>query len=152
MIFVLGLLMGVVAGLRAMTPAAALSWAAYLGILKVSGTWLSFLGSIWAVAIFTVLALGELTSISCRPRRAARFPWQFSTRVVIGAIAGVVIAGPANWIFGALVGIVGAVIGTLGGASMRGKLAASFGRDRPAALIEDAVAIIGAALLVLALK
>ncbi|MEZ0221604.1 DUF4126 family protein [Tardiphaga sp. 1201_B9_N1_1] len=152
MIFVLGLLMGVVAGLRAMTPAAALSWAAYLGILKVSGTWLSFLGSIWAVAIFTVLALGELITDQLPTTPSRKIPVQFSTRVVIGAIAGVVIAGPANWIFGALVGIVGAVIGTLGGASMRGKLAASFGRDRPAALIEDAVAIIGAALLVLALK
>jgi uncharacterized membrane protein len=144
MIFVLGLLMGVVAGLRAMTPAAALSWAAYLGILKVSGTWLSFLGSIWAVAIFTVLALGELITDQLPTTPSRKIPVQFSTRVVI--------AGPANWIFGALVGIVGAVIGTLGGASMRGKLAASFGRDRPAALIEDAVAIIGAALLVLALK
>jgi uncharacterized membrane protein len=43
------------------------------------------------------------------------------------------------------------VIGTLGGAAARGKLAASFGKDRPAALIEDVVAIGGAVLIVLAL-
>ena len=41
-------------------------------------------------------------------------------------------------------GVVGAVIGTLGGAAVRAKLAQAFGRDLPAALIEDAVAIGGA--------
>ncbi|WPO42613.1 DUF4126 family protein [Tardiphaga sp. 42S5] len=152
MIYVIGLLLGVVTGLRAMTGAAAVSWAAYLGIVNVSGTWLSFLGSIWAVAIFTALALGELVTDQLPTTPSRKIPVQFGTRVVIGATAGVAIAGPANWMFGALAGIVGAVIGTLGGASIRGKLAASFGQDRPAALIEDAVAIIGAVLLVLALK
>jgi uncharacterized membrane protein len=48
--------------------------------------------------------------------------------------------------------VVGAVIGTLGGAKVRGALARTFGRDLPAALIEDAVAIIGAALIVMALR
>jgi uncharacterized membrane protein len=42
---------------------------------------------------------------------------------------------------GALLGIVGAVVGTLGGAAARGRMAAAFGSDRPAALTEDAVAI-----------
>jgi uncharacterized membrane protein len=49
-----------------------------------------------------------------------------------------------------IAGIVGAVAGTLGGAAVRGKLAATFGKDRPAALIEDAVAIVGALLVVAA--
>jgi len=51
-----------------------------------------------------------------------------------------------------LAGLVGAVIGTLGGAGLRGRLAARFGRDQPAAFIEDAIAIVGAALIVIALK
>lgn len=34
------------------------------------------------------------------------------------------------------------------GAAVRGRLAASFGKDLPAALIEDAVAVIGAVLIV----
>ena len=38
----------------------------------------------------------------------------------------------------------GAVLGTLGGAAVRAKLAQAFGRDLPAALIEDVVAIGGA--------
>jgi uncharacterized membrane protein len=47
-------------------------------------------------------------------------------------------------------GLIGAVVGTLGGRAARARLAASFGRDRPAALIEDAVAIGGAFLIMLA--
>ena len=43
------------------------------------------------------------------------------------------------------------MIGTLGGSAVRGQLAAAFGSDRPAALIEDAVAIGGALLIVMAL-
>ena len=46
-------------------------------------------------------------------------------------------------------GVVGAVVGTLGGRSFRGKLAAAFKSDRPAAFIEDAVAIGLAVLIVL---
>ncbi len=152
MIYLLGLLMGVVAGLRAMIPAAAVSWAAYLRFLKLDGTWLSFLGSIWTVTIFTVLAIGELITDQLPSTPSRKVPPQFGARVVIGAVAGIAIAGPANWLLGALAGIVGAAIGTLGGAELRSRLAAHFGKDQPAALIEDAIAIAGAALIVLALK
>jgi uncharacterized membrane protein len=152
MIYLLGLLMGVVGGLRAMMPAAALSWAAYLGLLKLDGSWLSFLGSIWAVIIFTILAVGELITDQLPSTPSRKVPVQFGGRVMIGTIAGIAIAGPASWMLGALAGIVGAVIGTLGGAELRGRLAAHFGRDQPAAFIEDALAILGAALIVLALK
>jgi uncharacterized membrane protein len=152
MVYLLGLLMGIVAGLRAMMPAAALSWAAYLGLLKLDGTWLWFLGSIWAVILFTILAIGELITDQLPSTPSRKVPPQFGGRVVVGALAGIAIAGPANWMLGALAGIVGAVIGTLGGAEMRGRLAAHLGRDQPAAFIEDAIAIVGAALIVLALK
>ena len=66
---------------------------------------------------------------------------QFGTRVVTGAVAGAAILGAAP--VGAVLGAVGAVIGTLGGAAFRGSLAKSFGKDPPAAFIEDAVAIGG---------
>jgi uncharacterized membrane protein len=42
--FVLPLLMGLIAGLRAMTAPAALSWAARIGWLNLSPTVLAFLG------------------------------------------------------------------------------------------------------------
>jgi uncharacterized membrane protein len=43
---------------------------------------------------------------------------------------------------GLIAGAVGAVAGTLGGAAVRTKLTEVFGKDLPAALLEDAVAII----------
>jgi uncharacterized membrane protein len=52
---------------------------------------------------------------------------------------------------GLVAGIAGATIGTLGGHALRARLAAALGRDRPAALIEDAVAIGGAFLVMVAL-
>ena len=45
---------------------------------------------------------------------------------------------------GLVAGAAGAAVGTFGGAAARARLAASFGRDRPAALIEDGVAVLGA--------
>ncbi len=58
----LALLMGIVAGLRAMTAPAALSWAAYLGWLDVTGTWLAFLGRALARWVLTALTLLELVT------------------------------------------------------------------------------------------
>jgi uncharacterized membrane protein len=49
-----------------------------------------------------------------------------------------------------VLGAIGAVIGTLGGRALRARLAAALGGDRPAALIEDVIAIGGAALIVAA--
>ncbi|HVZ82808.1 MAG TPA: hypothetical protein VG893_03975 [Terracidiphilus sp.] len=42
---------------------------------------------------------------------------------------------------GLILGAIGAVCGTLGGAAVRGRLAAAFNRDLPAALLEDVAAI-----------
>jgi uncharacterized membrane protein len=44
-------------------------------------------------------------------------------------------------IIGFVAGIIGAVAGTFGGAVARSLLARTFGRDLPAALLEDAVAL-----------
>ena len=40
--FLFALLIGVIAGLRAMTAPAAVAWGARLGMIDVSGSWLSF--------------------------------------------------------------------------------------------------------------
>ena len=42
MILLLALLIGIVAGLRAMTAPAAVSWAAYLGWINLGDSWFSF--------------------------------------------------------------------------------------------------------------
>jgi uncharacterized membrane protein len=71
-----------------------------------------------------------------------KVPIQFGARILMGALAGATIgAARTSLLIGMAAGAVGAVIGTLGGAAARGALAKAFGSDRPAALLEDAVAI-----------
>jgi uncharacterized membrane protein len=151
--FVFALAVGIITGLRAMIGAAAAAWAAYLGVLPVSGTWLAWLASPWAVGLVTVFALVELVTDQLPSTPSRKIPVQFGTRVLIGAIAGVAfgLAGRSALV-GSALGAVGAVLGTLGGAAVRARLAASFRRDWPAALMEDTVAIAGAVLIILALR
>jgi len=152
MVYFLALLIGIIAGLRAMTAPAAIAFAAQHSLLDLSGTWLAFLGYRWTPWILLVLAIGELVTDQLPTTPSRKVPVQFGTRILMGAMTGgaIGVAGGSLWI-GAVIGVVGAIIGTLGGSAARAKMAAAFGKDRPAALIEDAIAIAGAALIVLAL-
>jgi uncharacterized membrane protein len=152
-VYVLALLIGVTAGLRAMTAPAAVSWAAHLGWLPLQDTPLAFLGFTATPYIFTVLAIVELITDQLPKTPSRTVPMQFGARLVLGGLSGAAIGAAHGALLGGLIaGVVGVVIGTLGGAKVRGALARTFGRDLPAALIEDAVAIIGAALIVMALR
>ena len=152
-VVLLALLIGIIAGLRAMTAPAAVSWAARLGWLKLAPTSLAFLGYAFTPWIFTALALGELVTDQLPTTPSRKVPVQFGTRILTGALSGGAIgASSGQFIAGLLAGAVGAAIGTLGGSAARSRLAASFGQDRPAALIEDAVAIGGAFLIMSALS
>lgn len=134
-----------------MTAPAAVSWAAYLGYLGLAGTWLSFMGSIWAVIIFTILALVELVTDQLPSTPSRKVPQQLIARLLMGALCGGAIgAGFGLWPGGMVAGMIGAAIGTYGGAALRAALAKAFGRDRPAALIEDGAAILGAWLIIAA--
>lgn len=148
MVFVFSLLIGVVAGLRAATPIAAISWAAYLNWIDYSGTWVSFIGSLPVVILLTIVAIVELVGDQLPSTPSRKVPPQFGGRVVMGIVAGALL--PGNWIIGAILGAIGAVIGTLGGAEVRTRLAAALGRDLPAGLIEDVVAVVAAFLIVYA--
>ena len=142
MLILFTILIGFVAGLRAMTAPAVVAWSAYLGWFAISQSSLSFMGSIWAVAIFTVLAIIELITDQLPSTPSRKVPMQFGARIAAGALSGATIAATEGMVVvGLLAGVVGAVIGTFGGAAGRGYLANRFGRDLPAALIEDAVAI-----------
>ena len=70
---------------------------------------------------------------------------QFVTRLIMGAFAGAVIGSTDFHTFSALgAGVVGAVLGTMGGAAVRQKLYDANGeRDRPGAFLEDVVAVGG---------
>jgi uncharacterized membrane protein len=141
----LAMLIGIVAGMRAMLAPAAVSWAARLGYLGLSG-WLAFLNGPWVPWILTLLAAGELITDQLPSTPSRTVPIQFGTRLVVGAVCGVAVSGE---IPGALAGIAGAVVGTLGGRALRARLAATFGDDRPAAIAEDAIALAAALLVVM---
>ena len=145
MIYLACLLIGVVAGLRAFMAPAAVSWAASLGGVDLSNSWLAFLGYRWTPWIISVLAVVELVTDQLPSTPSRKVPPQFGARVVMGAVSGAAIATPSgSWGIGALVGVLGAVAGTFGGAAARAGMATKFGKDRPAALIEDLAAIVAA--------
>jgi uncharacterized membrane protein len=144
------LLIGVIAGMRTFTAPTAVSWAARLGTIPLAGTALGWVGSIVTACILTLLALAEIVLVDPSPktpsRKAAR---PFGARIVTGGFSGAAIglSGGSLWL-GLALGVVGAILGTYGGAALRGRLAAAFGKDLPAAITEDAIAVIGAFLIV----
>ena len=146
------LLIGIVAGLRAMTPLAVLAWGALLGWLNLDGTWAAWIGSIIAVVILSILAVGELITDQLPKTPSRKSTPQFATRLVIGGLAGAIIGTPFGHIYSAIgAGIIGAVLGTLGGYEARKRLvAADGGHDLPIALLEDAVAVLGGFVIVYA--
>ncbi len=122
---------------------AAVSWAAKLGMLAVAGTPMAFMGFKYTAIILTVLAVGELINDKLPKTPSRKTPPQFIARIFSGALVGATVgAGSGSLILGLVAGAIGAVVGTLGGAAVRGKLAAAFGKDLPAALIEDVVGIV----------
>ena len=144
-IYFLALLIGVVAGLRAMTAPAAVSIGAALGWLPVSATWAAFMGYRFTPYIFGALALVEFVTDQLPSTPSRKVPQQFGARIISGAFCGAIIAtaGGVSPIIGGVVGIIGAVIGTLGGAEARKRLVAAIGgKDLPIALLEDAVAVL----------
>ena len=147
LLFALGI--GVVAGLRAMTAPAVVAWATHLGWLNLAGSYFAFMGSKWAVAIFTLAALGELVTDQLPKTPARTTAGPLKARIVMGALTGacLAVAGGASLIVGALLGAIGAVIGTFAGYKARVGLVKSLGvPDFAIAIPEDLVAI-GLALL-----
>src|SRR5712691_5710067 len=112
---------GVVAGLRSLTAPAVVAWAAHIGWINLHGSPLAFMGSAWAVGVFTVLALVELVAdqLPGTPSRTA--PVGLSARIVTGALSGasLAIAGGATIWLGALGGALGGIAGAFGGYQAR---------------------------------
>ena len=143
--YLLAFLIGGVAGLRTFTPLALVSWGSFLGELHLDDTWLAFLGSKWTLLILTLFALGELIADQLPSTPSRTEPLGFALRIVSGAVSGAAVATAGGTMFGGMVaGIAGAIVGTLGGHAFRARLATAFRRDRPAAFIEDAIALGGA--------
>jgi len=135
---------GVVAGLRSLTAPAVVAWAAHLGWLHLQGSPLAFMASIWAVGIFTVLAVVELITdqLPTTPARTAAVP--LTARIVMGLLTGAClgVAGGASLFLGGLLGAVGALAGAFGGYKARvGLVRALRTPDYAIAIPEDLVAI-----------
>lgn len=152
MLLVFAFLFGVIAGLRSMTPPAAISWAAWSGRLTLSGSWLWFLGPPITPWVFTILAVGELAADKHPAMPSRKQPIGFIARLCSGGLCGAALGlfGEFPWWY-CLLGIVGAVVGTLAGSAGRKWLAKRIGKDWIAAAAEDVIAVGGAALIVVLL-
>jgi uncharacterized membrane protein len=149
-IYVFAFLIGVIAGPRAMTAPAVVSWAARLGWLHVENTWLAFLGFTATPYIISVLAIGELIADKLPNTPSRKAPPGFIARIVTGGLSGAALgASGGSWIVGLIAGVIGAIAGTFGGYEFRSRLVkATGGKDLPIALLEDLIAIGGAFLIV----
>ena len=146
----LAFLIGVVAGLRSLTAPAAVSWAARLGYPHLENTPLAFLGYAATPYIFSVLAIVELITDQLPKTPSRKSPPGFIARIAMGALCGAAFgASSGSLAIGLLAGVAGAIVGTLGGYEARVRLAKAAGKDLPIALLEDAIAVGFAFLLVM---
>jgi len=135
---------GVVAGLRSFTAPAVVAWAARLGWINLHGTPLSFMGSAWAVGVFTILALAELIADKLPKTPSRTAPVGLCARIVTGAVGGacLAVAGGATLWLGALAGALGGIAGAFGGYHARvGLVRALRVPDFAVAIPEDLIAI-----------
>ena len=130
------------AGLRSLTAPAVVAWAAHLGWLNLHGSPLAFMGSTTAVAIFSLLAIGELIAdkLPMIPKRTAPAP--LIGRIITGGLCGACLcaAGAEPLLAGALLGGIGGVIGAFLGYAIRRRLDLHF-KHAVVAVCEDVIAV-----------
>lgn len=144
LVLLLAGLIGVVAGLRALTAPAVVAWAAMLKWINLDGTWVHWLGHPITVTVLTILAVVELVTDQLPKTPSRTVPMQFIARLVTGGFAGAALGTAWGYTWGGLgAAVIGAVVGTLGGYVMRRKLSDHHGVDLPVALAEDVVAVLG---------
>jgi uncharacterized membrane protein len=145
-VLLLAFLIGAVAGLRSLSAPAVLAWAANHNWLNLHSSPLSFMTSTAAMVVFILLAVGELIAdqLPSTPSRTA--PPGLVARIVLGGLsgAGMAVAGSQSLAIGAVLGIVGALLGTFGGYQARTRLVQALKvPDLVIATVEDIVAIGG---------
>jgi len=143
-LFLLAIGIGIVAGLRSLTAPAVVAWAAHFGWLNLHDSPLGFMDSITAVAIFSLLAIGELVAdkLPMTPNRTTPVP--LSARIITGALCGACVwaAAGKSLIAGALVGGTAGVIGAFAGYKVRRRLVNKLHiHDFVVAVCEDLFAI-----------
>jgi len=149
-VLLLAFLIGVVSGLRSLTAPAVVAWAAHRGWIHLSYAPLHFLGSMAAVAVFTLFAIVELVADQLPKAPSRTAPPGLIARIVLGALCGAAIAvsGAQSFAIGAVLGVAGGVAGAFGGYQVRTRLVRALKvPDFVIAASEDAVAI-GAAFII----
>jgi len=127
LILVVALLLGIVAGMRA---------------LMAPAIYFIVRGPLTAGIVFAVLEIGELIGDKLPITPARTRPLSLVGRALMGAIVGWFVGTPGGMAIPcAALGCVGALIGTFGGYALRARAIAKFG-SLPAAFLEDAVAIV----------
>jgi len=143
-------LIGFFAGLRSLTPPAAVAWAVHLGWLRLARPW-ALIGSLPAVIILSLLAITEIImdKLPNTPNRTA--PPGLIARIVTGGLTGacVSVGGGKSAFVGAGLGVLGGIVGCFGGYQIRARLVKSLRQpDFNIALLEDLIAIGGSFLIV----
>jgi uncharacterized membrane protein len=137
------LLLGVVTGMRSMTAIAVLSWAAWLQLIPEHG-WAGWIGSLAAVIVFTLCAIGEYVAdtLPKTPNRTSVGP--AIGRVIIAGVVGLLVAKAIGEPLagGVILGAVGALIGTWGSFWVRMGADRIVKHDLPVALLESTSAIV----------
>src|SRR5436309_7422447 len=124
----LAFFIGFFAGLRSLTAPAATAWAVYLGWLKLERL-LSLIGSVPAVAIFTLLAVIELVADKLPQTPSRTSPPGLIARILMGGLTGacVAVAAAQGVFLGAVLGAVGGVMGCFLGYRVRAELVKALG-------------------------
>lgn len=142
MLLLCAFLVGVVAGLRSMMAPAVVSWFAHLNRISVGSTYVALMNYRITAVVFSILAVAELVADKLPKTPSRKQPPSFVIRILSGSLVGATVGASGDkLLIGLCLGAVGAVVGTLGGAAVRGKLASAFGRDLPAAILEDIAAL-----------
>jgi len=141
-VFVLAFGIGIVAGLRSLTAPAVVAWGGHLGWLNLHGSPLAFMGSTTAVAIFSLLAIGELIvdKLPTTPKRTA--PVGLIARIITGGLCGACLSEAVgkSLLAGALIGGIGGIVGAFLGYGIRRRLDLHI-KDLVVAVCEDLVAV-----------
>jgi len=141
-VFVLALGIGIVAGLRSLTAPAVVAWGAHLSWLNLHGSPLAFMGSTAAVAVFSLLAIGELIADKLPMMQKRTAPAPLMARIVTGGLCGACLCAATgqSLIVGAVLGGIGGVIGAFFGYDIRRRLDLHI-KDVVVAVCEDVVAV-----------
>ena len=144
MTLVLGFVLGMATGLRSMTPAAVLAWAAQFRWPQLGQTGVAFMSAPITAYILTVGACVELVfdKLPITPSRLTAVP--LGARVVLGGLCAATLSAAVQQsaIVGAVVGGLGGFAGAWVGYHVRRYLTTT--RKAPdllVALVEDAIAI-----------